>query len=104
MMVIVIVVMMRRVRPGSTAWKEDRYTHLQQLLWDEYELERRYEDLHRKLHYVTETIRWSIEVERDAKDIFLERVIVLLITGELIVSLVNTEFPLKVLRLLTGTD
>lgn len=80
----------RSVRPGSTAWKGERYSDLQELLWDELDLEERYDELQRKLGFVNETIRYSLDMAKDAKAIFLERVIVLLIAAELALSLLNT--------------
>jgi hypothetical protein len=77
------------VRPGSTAWKEDRYEELQDLLWDDLDLEDRYEELQNKLSYVNDTIRYSLDVAKDGKSIFLERTIVVLIAAELALSLIN---------------
>jgi uncharacterized Rmd1/YagE family protein len=78
------------VRPGSTAWKEERFSQLQEVLWEELDLQERYEELQRKLTYVNETIRYSLDVAKDAKGIFLERLIVILIAAELALSLANT--------------
>lgn len=79
-----------RIRPGSTAWKEERFSQLQEVLWDELDLQERYDELQRKLGYVNETIRYSLDVAKDAKGIFLERLIVILIAAELALSLANT--------------
>lgn len=77
------------MRPGSTAWKGERYSELQELLWEELDLDDRYDELQRKLDFVNETIQYSLDMAKNAKGIFLERVIVLLITLELMVSLLH---------------
>lgn len=88
------------VRPGATAWKDERYTALQELLWEEFDLEERYEELQRKLTYVNDSIKYALEVSKDNKSILVERLIVLLISAELALSLANKELPQRTLAYL----
>ena len=82
------------VRPGNTAWKDERYALLQEALWEDFELEDRYDELARKLAYITDSIRYALDVAHGNKSIQLERLIVLLISAELALSLLNADFGL----------
>lgn len=79
------------VRPGNTAWKEERYSLLQEQLWEEFDLAERYDDLERKLTYVNDSIKYALEVIKSNKSINLERLIVLLISAELALSVYNLD-------------
>jgi len=81
------------VRPGSTAWKDERYSALQEILWEDQDLEERYDELQRRLTYVTENVKYALEVAKDGKSIFLERMIVALISAELLLSSITTGVP-----------
>lgn len=81
------------MRPGSTAWKDERYSTLQELLWEDQDLEERYDELERRLGHVTESAKYEIEVAKDASSVFLERVIVALIAAELLLSSISTGLP-----------
>jgi Uncharacterised ACR, YagE family COG1723 len=91
------------MRPGMTAWNEDRYTQLHELLWEEFDLDERYEELQEKLEYIDDAIRYSLDVAKDAKSLFLERVIVLLIFAELSMTTLSHELPSKLLHFLSTT-
>ena len=86
------------VRPGSTAWKEERYAQLQEALVDELDLQERYTELQRKLEYVTEAIKYALETSKSNTSLFLERIIVLLISAELALSTIAADLPGKALR------
>ena len=47
----------------------------------------------RKLDYVNDVIRYSLEVAKDRKSIGLERIIVYLITAELLVTSLSGRLP-----------
>lgn len=44
-------------KPGNAAWNEDRYEQLQLLLEDEFVLSERYDEMERKLSFVTQLIK-----------------------------------------------
>lgn len=89
-------------RPGSTAWKQERYAELQERLWDEYDLDERYDEIIRKLTYVNDVIRYSLEVSKDNKSILLERMIVVLITMELLLSAMSAGLPRQLFEFLSA--
>ncbi len=66
---------------------------LGQKLWTEYDLEERYDEIMRKLAYVNDVIRYSLDVAKDRKSIGLERIIVYLITAELLVTSLAARLP-----------
>ncbi len=74
------------MRPGSTAWKESRYATMHEVLWREFDLEDRYDELERRLTWISDTIKYALEVGKDEKSMSLERWIVLLISAELAIS------------------
>jgi hypothetical protein len=53
------------------------------------ELSFRYEELERRLNWISDTIKYALEVAKDNKSITLERLIVLLISAELAISVLN---------------
>ena len=69
-----------------------------QLLWVEYDLEERYEEIMRKLTFVNDTLRYALDVAKDRKSIALERIIVYLITLELVLTSLATGLPQKSLE------
>jgi uncharacterized Rmd1/YagE family protein len=90
------------VRPGSTAWKEERYAQLQEALVEELDLGERYTELQRKLQYVTEAIKYALETSKGNTSLFLERSIVLLISAELALSTIAADLPGKAARAIAG--
>ena len=64
-----------------------------QLLWVEYDLEERYEEIMRKLTFVNDTLRYALDVAKDRKSIALERIIVYLITIELVLTSLAAGLP-----------
>ena len=64
-----------------------------QLLWVEYDLEERYEEIMRKLSFVNDTLRYALDVAKDRKSIALERIIVYLITLELVLTSLAAGLP-----------
>jgi hypothetical protein len=78
------------VRPGSTAWNEERFAQMHDALWSAFELEERYEELERRLGYITDTIKYALDVAKDNKTLHLERLIVALISAELLISVMHT--------------
>ncbi len=56
-------------------------------------MDERYEEIMRKLTFVNDTLRYSLDVAKDRKSIALERIIVYLITLELLLSLFGTGLP-----------
>ena len=61
-----------------------------QTLWEQYELEERYEQLEGKVTYINEVIKYCLEVQKERTFLRLERMIVYLIMAELLVSLLHT--------------
>lgn len=68
-----------------------------QTLWEQYELEERYEQLEGKVTYINDVIKYCLEVQKENKFLRLERMIVYLITIELFVSLLHTPGVLDTL-------
>jgi len=81
--------MPRRLRPGSAAWKEERFAAMQMVLWSEFDLEERYAELSRRIEFTINTIRYGLDVVKDQKSLSLERLIVYLISAELAIALVS---------------
>jgi uncharacterized Rmd1/YagE family protein len=71
---------------------------LLQKLWTEYDLEERYDEIMRKLTYVNDAIRYSLEVAKDRKSIGLERIIVYLITAELLITSLSARLPQRTME------
>ena len=71
---------------------------MQEKLWGEYDLEERYDEIMRKLTYVNDTIRYSLDVAKDRKSIGLERIIVILITAELFLTTASSRLPQRSLE------
>ena len=46
-----------RIRPGSAAWKEDKYYELYELLRDDFELDSRFEEVESKLEFASNIIK-----------------------------------------------
>lgn len=59
-------------------------------MWEQYELEERYEQLEGKVTYINEVIKYCLEVQKERTFLRLERMIVYLIMAELAVSLLHT--------------
>ena len=72
------------------------------MLWVEYDLEERYEEIMRKLTFVNDALRYALDVAKDRKSIALERIIVYLITVELLLSFFVTGLPKASLLWLTN--
>lgn len=90
---------MQEVR--ASLWeRETKLTRLlpPQKLWSEYDLEERYDEIMRKLTYVNDAIRYSLEVAKDRKSIGLERIIVILITAELALTTASSRLPLTAME------
>jgi uncharacterized Rmd1/YagE family protein len=52
----------------------------------------------RKLTYVNDAIRYSLEVAKDRKSIGLERIIVYLITAELLITSLSARLPQRTME------
>lgn len=90
------------VRPGSSAWNEERYARMHEALWQEFELEERYEELQKKLAYITDSIKYALEVQKGSSSMRLEQAIVALISVELGLSLAKTKVFQDVLEHVMG--
>jgi hypothetical protein len=74
-------------RPGSVAWNDPLMHAVHEALCAEFDLEARYEELERKLEFISETIQYALEVGKSEQTVAIERVIVYLIAAELALSL-----------------
>ena len=52
----------RSSKPGTAAWSESKYEELQLLLEDEFELEERYDEMERKLAFVTQLVKYAVGI------------------------------------------
>lgn len=55
----------------------------------------------RKLEYVNDSVRYSLEVAKDRKSIGLERIIVYLITAELLITTLASQLPQRTIAWLS---
>lgn len=76
-------------RPGSAAWNDARYAELFECLEEEFEMGERSADLTRSLAQISEAIKYALDVRKDSKSLALERIIVVLIAVEIVISLAH---------------
>lgn len=81
------------------AWQDDKYYTLQSELREEFDLEDRYDELMRKLTYINDVIKYSLEISKDNTSIMLERMIVLLIAAELALSVTSDSVSHRLFQL-----
>lgn len=62
---------------------------MQLALWSEFDLEERYAELSRRIAFINDTLRYGLDVVKDQKSLALERLIVYLISAELVISLAS---------------
>ncbi|ERM95756.1 hypothetical protein AMTR_s00023p00247850 [Amborella trichopoda] len=74
---------------SDIAWKNANYAQIWEYLRDEYELTQRFGSLDFKLKFVEHNIRFLQEILQNRKSDFLEWVIILLISVEILISLYN---------------
>ena len=72
---------------SDTAWKYERYSDLWDELRKEFELEDRFETLEYKLNLVQHNVKFFLEILQNRKSDTLEWIIIILISGEILVSL-----------------
>jgi hypothetical protein len=81
----------RVVRPGTRAWSDERLARLYDRLDDLFEIEDRVEAVRTQVEFLTESIKYALDAERSAHSLRLEKLIVLLITAELAISVLHTS-------------
>lgn len=72
---------------SDAAWKDANYAVLWEFLREEYELDERFESFDFKLEIIQHNVRFFLEVLQNRKSDTLEWIIILLIAGEICVSL-----------------
>lgn len=72
---------------SDAAWKDANYAALWEFLREEYELDERFESFDFKLEIIQHNVRFFLEVLQNRKSDTLEWIIILLIAGEICVSL-----------------
>ena len=80
---------------SDTAWNYERYSDLWEDLRKEFELEDRFETLEYKLNLVQHNVKFFLEILQNRKSDTLEWIIIILISGEILVSLwdIGTRLP-----------
>ncbi|XP_077232974.1 protein RETARDED ROOT GROWTH-LIKE-like [Tasmannia lanceolata] len=71
---------------SDIAWKNANYAEIWEYLRDEYELTQRFGSLDYKLKFVEHNIRFLLEILQNRKSDFLEWLVIILISGELLIS------------------
>jgi len=71
------------------AWKNANYAQIWEYLRDEYELTQRFGNLDFKLKFVEHNIRFLQEILQNRKSDFLEWLIIILISVEILISVYN---------------
>lgn len=77
---------------SDIAWKNANYAQIWEYLRDEYELTQRFGNLDFKLKFVEHNIRFFQEILQNKKYVFLEWLIILLISVEILISIYNIIF------------
>ncbi|KAG6493872.1 protein RETARDED ROOT GROWTH, mitochondrial-like isoform X1 [Zingiber officinale] len=77
---------------SDIAWKNANYAQIWEYLRDEYELTQRFGNLDFKLKFVEHNVRFFQEILQNKKYVFLEWLIILLITVEILISIYNIIF------------
>ncbi|CAM6101188.1 unnamed protein product [Calypogeia fissa] len=72
---------------SDAAWKDANYAQIWEYLRDDFELDERFESLDFKLNIIQHNVRFFLEILQNRKSDTLEWIIILLITGEICVSL-----------------
>ncbi|XP_021295734.1 uncharacterized protein LOC110425219 [Herrania umbratica] len=72
---------------SDIAWKDAKYAQIWEFLRDEFELTQRFASLDFKLKFVEHNIRFLQEILQNRKSDFLEWLIIVLISGEIVISL-----------------
>jgi len=74
---------------SDIAWKNANYAQIWEYLRDEYELTQRFGNLDFKLKFVEHNIRFLQEILQNRKSDFLEWLIIILISVEILISVYN---------------
>lgn len=72
---------------SDTAWKHAHYAKIWEYLRDDFELDERFESLDFKLNIIQHNVRFFLDILQNRKSDTLEWIIILLIAGEICVSL-----------------
>ncbi|CAK9212815.1 unnamed protein product [Sphagnum troendelagicum] len=72
---------------SDAAWKDANYAQIWEYLRDDFELDERFESLDFKLNIIQHNVRFFLDILQNRKSDTLEWIIILLITGEICVSL-----------------
>ncbi|BBN14543.1 required for meiotic nuclear division protein 1 [Marchantia polymorpha subsp. ruderalis] len=72
---------------SDAAWKDANYAQIWEYMRDDFELDERFESLDFKLNIIQHNVRFFLEILQNRKSDTLEWIIILLITGEICVSL-----------------
>ena len=72
---------------SDIAWKDAKYAIIWEFLRDEFELTQRFASLDFKLKFVEHNIRFLQEILQNRKSDFLEWLIIVLISAEIVISL-----------------
>ncbi|OMO81101.1 hypothetical protein COLO4_23761 [Corchorus olitorius] len=72
---------------SDIAWKDAKYAQIWEFLRDEFELTQRFASLDFKLKFVEHNIRFLQEILQNRKSDFLEWLIIILISAEIVISL-----------------
>lgn len=72
---------------SDTAWKHAQYAKIWEYMRDDFELDERFESLDFKLNIIQHNVRFFLDILQNRKSDTLEWIIILLIAGEICVSL-----------------
>ncbi|CAN6471001.1 unnamed protein product [Victoria cruziana] len=84
-----VILKLKLLERSDIAWKSANYAQIWEYLRDEYELTQRFGSLDFKLKFVEHNIRFLQEILQNRKSDFLEWIIILLISVEILISLYN---------------
>eukprot|EP01018_Ginkgo_biloba_P024638 Gb_30121 [translate_table: standard] len=74
---------------SDIAWKNANYAQIWEYLRDEYELTQRFGSLDFKLKFVEHNVRFFLEILQNRKSDFLEWLIIILISAEIVIAIYN---------------
>jgi len=74
---------------SDIAWKNANYAQIWEYLRDEYELTQRFGSLDFKLKFVEHNVRYFLEILQNRKSDFLEWLIIILISAEIVIAIYN---------------
>eukprot|EP00252_Welwitschia_mirabilis_P013112 TRINITY_DN28996_c0_g1_i1.p1 TRINITY_DN28996_c0_g1~~TRINITY_DN28996_c0_g1_i1.p1 ORF type:complete len:392 (-),score=49.06 TRINITY_DN28996_c0_g1_i1:189-1364(-) len=72
---------------SDVAWKNAKYAQIWEYLRDEFELTQRFGNLDYKLKFVEHNVRYFLEILQNRKSDFLEWLIIILISGEMMIAM-----------------